>query len=78
MDELVEEKLRAMGYKTVPTELKNLLREFKKRQDAVRPMPLSLDAIVACSLIYEMFKALASKQPAPGQKEQEEAGKGEG
>ena len=46
MDELVEEKLKAMGYKSVPKELAALLNEWKRRQDAVRPAPLTLDAIV--------------------------------
>ena len=55
MDELVEEKLRAMGYAEIPKKLANMLREFKKRQDAVRPMPLSLDAIIMCSMLYEIL-----------------------
>lgn len=54
MDELVEEKLKAMGVK--PTkELAALLNEWKRRQDAVRPAPLSLDAIVCCTMIHDMF-----------------------
>lgn len=54
MDELVEEKLKAMGVK--PTkELAALLNEWKRRQDAVRPAPLSLDAIVCCTMIRDMF-----------------------
>lgn len=54
MDELVEEKLKAMGVE--PTkELAALLNEWKRRQDAVRPMPLSLDAIVCCTMLHDMF-----------------------
>lgn len=56
MDEMVAEKLKAMGYKDVPEELRKILDEYKKRQDVVRPGPLSLDAIVSCSMIYELFK----------------------
>jgi hypothetical protein len=55
MDELVQEKLKAMGYKEVPKELAALLTEWKKRQDAVRPAQLSLDAIVCCTMLYDMF-----------------------
>ncbi len=55
MDELVQEKLRAMGFKEVPKELAALLNEWKRRQDAVRPAPLSLDAIVCCTMLYELF-----------------------
>ena len=63
MDELVQEKLKAMGYREVPEELAAILREWKKRQDAVRPAPLSLDAIVCSTLIYEMFAKRAKKKP---------------
>ena len=28
----------------------------KRRQDAVRPSPLSLDAIVCCTMLADMFK----------------------
>ena len=69
MDELVEEKLKAMGYKSVPKELAALLNERKRRQDAVRPAPLTLDAIVCCTMLYEMFKA--SGKAKQEQKEQE-------
>ena len=34
MDELVQEKLKAMGYREVPDELAAILREWKRRQDA--------------------------------------------
>jgi len=54
MDELVEEKIKAMGL-TVTKELAAMLTEWKRRQDAVRPMPLSLDAIVCCTLLCDMF-----------------------
>lgn len=62
MDELVDEKLKAMGVK--PTkELAALLNEWKRRQDAVRPAPLSLDAIVCCTMIHDMFlKKKASRE----------------
>ena len=46
MDELVQEKLKAMGYREVPKELAAILAEWKKRQDVVRPAPLSLDAMI--------------------------------
>lgn len=70
MDELVEEKLKAMGYKSVPKELAALLNEWKRRQDAVRPAPLTLDAIVCCTMLYEMF-VKASGKAKQEQKEQE-------
>lgn len=62
MDEMVEEKLKAMGYKEVPEALRKILDEYKKRQDVVRPCPLSLDAIVTCSMIYELFKPSEGKK----------------
>ena len=69
MDELVEEKLKAMGYKSVPKELVALLNEWKRRQDAVRPAPLSLDAIVGCTMFYEMFvKSSGKGKPEKEQK----------
>lgn len=54
MDELAEEKLRAMGV-TPTKELAALLDEWKRRQDAVRPAPLSLDAIVCCAMLRDIF-----------------------
>ena len=60
MDELVEEKLKAMGVKATKG-LANLLNEWKKRQDAVRPAPLSLDAIVCCTLIHDVAAKLNKK-----------------
>ena len=75
MDDLVKEKLKAMGYKEVPKELASIIVEYKKRQDCVRPSPLSLDAIVTCTLMYEMFKARSGKKDKPeqdGQDGQEE------
>ena len=73
MDELVIEKLKAMGYKDVPKELAAMLAEYKRRQDCVRPAQLSLDAIVSCTMMYEMFKASrASKEQ--GGKEQGSGG----
>ena len=68
MDELVQEKLKAMGVEETK-ELTALLAEWKRRQDAVRPAPLSLDAIVCCTMLYEMFKA--SGKAKQEQKEQE-------
>lgn len=54
MDEMVAEKLKAMGIEVTP-ELASLMNEYKRRQDAVRPAPLSLDAIVVCSLVSDLF-----------------------
>ena len=64
MDELVLEKLKAMGYREVPDELAAILREWKKRQDAVRPAPLSLDAIVCCTMLADMFKRGKKREEA--------------
>jgi len=61
MDELVVEKLKCMGYKEVPKELACLLNEWKRRQDMVRPAPLSLDAIIAATFIYEAHKPRTNK-----------------
>lgn len=54
MDEMVELKLKAMGYDKIPDELRNLLNEWKRRQDAVQPHALTLDAIVACTFLYQL------------------------
>lgn len=56
MDELVLEKLKAMGITAPSKELIALLNEWKRRQDAVRPARLSLDAIVCCTMLCDMFK----------------------
>ncbi len=72
MDELVEERLKAMGYKSVPKELVALLNEWKRRQDAVRPAPLSLDAIVCCTMMYKMYVKAAGKAK---QEQEEQEGK---
>ena len=56
MDELVQEKLKAMGIPDPSKELVASLNEWKRRQDAVRPGPLSLDAIVCCTMLCDMFK----------------------
>ena len=63
MDELVQEKLKAMGIANPTKELVALLNEWKRRQDAVRPAPLSLDAIVCCSLLHDI---MAKKRKAEG------------
>ena len=62
MDELVEEKLKAMGIAKPPATLVGLLNEWKRRQDAVRPAPLSIDAIVCCTLIHDVAAKLGKKQ----------------
>ncbi len=71
MDEMVEEKLHAMGYKDIPEKLAAMLAEFKKRQDQVRPAPLSLDAIVMCSMIYDMRTAKSNKKEEQNKEEQQ-------
>lgn len=68
MDEIVEEKLKAMGYEAVPEELAKMLSEWKKRQDAVFPSPLSIDAIIMCVTLYEMRMA-ARRKAKDAQKE---------
>ena len=66
MDELVEENLRAMGYKgKIPPKLVAMLTEFKKRQDQVRPAPLSLEAIIFCSMMHEAIEGLTAKFSKP-------------
>lgn len=62
MDELVQEKLKAMGVAKPSKSLVNLLNEWKRRQDAVRPSPLSLDAIVCCTLICDVAEKLNKKK----------------
>lgn len=63
MDELVQEKLKAMGVEETK-ELTALLAEWKRRQDAVRPAPLSLDAIVCCTMLADMFKRGKKREEA--------------
>ena len=61
MDEIVEDKLRAMGYRDVPEELAKLVGAWKKRQDAVCPGPISLDALIMCVMVYEMKVAAKAR-----------------
>ncbi len=68
MDELVQEKLKAMGYKEIPKELAAIVNEWKRRQDAVRPAPLSLDAIVCSTMLYDMFKKKSAGGKPPDEK----------
>ena len=57
MDELIEEKLRAMGYKEVPAELASMIAECRRKQNAVWPGPVSLDVIIVCTMLYEQRRA---------------------
>ena len=55
MDEHVIEKLKILGYENPPKELQELISGFKRRIDAIDPRPLSLEALVTCIALYEVF-----------------------
>ena len=52
MDELTLDKLRAMGIKKVPKKLAEVLTEYKRKQDAVRPGPIPLEVLALCAVMY--------------------------
>ena len=74
MDELVQEKLNAMGITKPSKSLVNLLIEWKRRQDAIRPAPLSLDAIVCCTLIHDVATKLNKRGEQKGEEKNEQEG----
>ena len=55
MDEHVKAKLKVLGYENPPKELQELISGFKRRIDAIDPRPLSLEALVTCIALYEVF-----------------------
>ena len=55
MDEHLQEKLKVLGYGKPPKELLELINGFKRRVDAICPRPLTLEALVTCIALYEVF-----------------------
>jgi hypothetical protein len=55
MDEHTLEKLKVLGYANPPKELQELITGFKRRIDSIDPRPLTLEALVTCIALYEVF-----------------------
>ena len=55
MDEHTKEKLKVLGYADPPKPLVELITGFKRRIDSIDPRPLSLEALVTCIALYEIW-----------------------